>query len=343
MRPTLHPRLLNGRGGDPGVYLETLHLPDAVLLDCGDLSALSPRHLLRVGALGVSHAHMDHWAGFDRLLRLLIGREKRLPVVGPAGFAERLFHRLQAYTWNLADRIPTDLMFEVTEVTGTAAASWPRTRLRLHGGFRPEALPPAPVEADGTWLRLGPLKLRAAVLDHGTPSLGFAVEEAAHLNVWRTKLEERRLPVGPWLAALKSAVAENRPDGHPVPVFARSSEAHDAPALPLGVLRDLVEVTPGQRLAYLTDFADTPENRAVAVSLARGADILFIEAPFAADDAAIAADRRHLTTRAAGEIAREAGARRIEPFHFSPRYPGQEARLLAEVAEAAGRESLGGA
>jgi len=252
MRPTLHPRLLNGRYGDPGVYLEALHLPNAVLLDCGDLSALSPRHLLRVGALAVSHAHMDHWAGFDRLLRLLIGREKRLPVVGPAGFAERLFHRLQAYTWNLADRIPADLVFDVTEVT--RAAVWPRTRLRLHGGFRPEALPPAPAEPDGAVLRLGPLRLRAAVLDHGTPSLGFAVEEATHLNVWRTKLEERRLPVGPWLAALKSAVAANRPDDHPVPVFARSSEARGAPALPLGALRDLVEVTPGQRLALQLRF-----------------------------------------------------------------------------------------
>ncbi len=339
MRPTLHPRLLNGRDGDPGVYLEALHLPDAVLLDCGDLSSLSPRHLLRVGALAVSHAHMDHWAGFDRLLRLLIGREKRLPVVGPTGFAERLFHRLQAYTWNLADRIPADLVFEVTEVA-TGTAEWPRTRFGLHGGFRPEALPPAPAEPDGTALRLGPLRLRAAALDHGTPSLGFAVEEAMHLNVWRTRLEERGLPTGPWLAALKTAVAGDRPDGFPIPVFARPSEARGAPALPLGALRDLVEITPGQRLAYLTDFADTPENRAAAVALARGADILFIEAPFAAGDAAIAADRRHLTTRAAGEIARAAGARRVEPFHFSPRYEGQEARMLAEVAEAAGPTTI---
>ena len=189
-------------------------------------------------------------------------------------------------------------------------------------------------------LRLGPLRLRAAVLDHGTPSLGFAVEEAMHLNVWRTRLEERRLPTGPWLAELKAAVAANLPDDHPIPVFARASEARGAPALPLGALRDLIEVTPGQRLAYLTDFADTPENRAAAVSLARGADILFIEAPFAAADAPIAADRMHLTTQAAGEIARDAGARRIEPFHFSPRYLGQEARLLAEVAAAAGREAL---
>jgi ribonuclease Z len=93
-------------------------------------------------------------------------------------------------------------------------------------------------------------------------------------------------------------------------------------------------------LAYLTDFADLPGNRAAAIALARGADILFIEAPFAAADAAIALDRRHLTTQAAGEIAREAGVRRIEPFHFSPRYLGQEERLLAEVAATVGRDTL---
>jgi ribonuclease Z len=43
-----------------------------------------------------------------------------------------------------------------------------------------------------------------------------------------------------------------------------------------------------------------------------------------------------MTTQAAGAIAHEAGARRIEPFHVSPRYRGQEARLPAETAEAAG-------
>jgi ribonuclease Z len=338
MRATLHPRLLNGRTGDPGVYVEALHLPDAILLDCGDLSALTPRHLLRVGVLAVSHAHMDHWVGFDQLLRLLIGREKRLPVVGPEGFTQRLFHRLQAYTWNLADRIPANLVFEVTEVA--AAATWPRARLQLHGGFQIEPLPPLPAAPDGTVLHHGLLRLRAAVLDHGTPCLGFAVEEAMHLNVWRTKLEERRLPTGPWLAILKAAVAEGRPDDHLIPIYGRASEVQDAPLLQFGALRELIGVTPGQRLAYLTDFADTPGNRATAIALARGADILFIEAPFAAADAALAMDRRHLTTRTAGEIAREAGVRRIEPFHFSPRYLGQEARLLAEVAAAAGPNTV---
>ena len=63
------------------------------------------------------------------LLRLLIGRERIVQVVGPAGFAARLRHRLRAYTWNLVDRIAPVLAFEVTEVTD--GPLWPRRRFRL--------------------------------------------------------------------------------------------------------------------------------------------------------------------------------------------------------------------
>jgi ribonuclease Z len=41
-----------------------------------------------------------------------------------------------------------------------------------------------------------------------------------------------------------------------------------------------------------------------------------------------------LTTTAAGSLAREAQVRRIEPFHFSARYSGQEARMMDEVMTA---------
>jgi ribonuclease Z len=335
MTPTLHPRLLNGRGGDPAVYVEMMHGAGALLFDCGDLSVLSARQLLKVEALLVSHTHMDHWADLDRLLRPLVGREKTLHIVGPQGMAARVHHRLQGYVWNLVDRIPAELRIEVTEVP--EAAPCPRAVLRLKSGFALQALEPVVPEEDGTVLRLGALRLRAAVLDHGTPVLGFAVEEERHLNVHAARLAELGLPVGPWLAGLKAAVAAGLPDGHGVPVFARASEAEGAPVRALGELRGAVVATPGQRLAYLTDFADADANRAKAVALARGADTLFIEAPFRAADAAHAADRMHLTTRAAGEIARQAGARRVEPFHLSPRYLGQEAEWLAEVEAAFGR------
>jgi ribonuclease Z len=84
----------------------------------------------------------------------------------------------------------------------------------------------------------------------------------------------------------------------------------------------------------VTDAADTPSNRAAIVGLIRNADLLFIEAVFAQADAALAAERAHLTTIAAGSIAREAGVRRVEPFHFSPRYEGQDERMLGEVMAA---------
>jgi ribonuclease Z len=110
----------------------------------------------------------------------------------------------------------------------------------------------------------------------------------------------------------------------------------------LGALRAVLTVTPGQKIAYVTDAADTPTNRKAIIALVQDADLLFIEAAFAEADAAIAAERAHLTTAAAGRIAREAGVRRVEPFHFSPRYTGEDERMLNEVMAAfAGRSSEG--
>jgi ribonuclease Z len=167
--------------------------------------------------------------------------------------------------------------------------------------------------------------------------LGFAVEEEAHVNVWKSRLDEQGLPVGPWLRELKRAVLENKEDDYVIRV-APPSNAADGRAMRLGKLRSAVTVTPGQKIAYVTDVTDSAANRREIIRLARNADLLFIEAAFARADAALAAQRAHLTTAAAGAIAREAAVRKVEPFHFSPRYSGQEARLFDEVTAAfAGR------
>ena len=83
MRPNLHPHLVNGRFGDPALYVEMLHRKGALLFDMGDLSPLSARDLLRVSHVFVSHMHIDHFIGFDALLRVSVGREKRVEMVGP--------------------------------------------------------------------------------------------------------------------------------------------------------------------------------------------------------------------------------------------------------------------
>src|SRR5688572_14349797 len=116
MRPTLHPRLVNGRFGDPGLFVEMLHRREALLFDLGDLSPLSARDLLRVSHVFVTHAHMDHFVGFDALLRVNVGRDRTIRLAGPAGFADRVWHKLQAYQWDLVERYAADLVFEVTEL-----------------------------------------------------------------------------------------------------------------------------------------------------------------------------------------------------------------------------------
>jgi ribonuclease Z len=145
-----------------------------------------------------------------------------------------------------------------------------------------------------------------------------------HINVWRNRLEERGFATGHWLQALKRAVAEGASDETAISL-------PDGNTLPLGELRDLVSTERGQKIVYITDVADTPGNRAAIEDLAREADTLFIEASFSAADRELAEARAHLNTTGAGEIARAAKVRRLEPFHFSPRYEGEEERMLAEA------------
>lgn len=324
MRPLLHPHLVNGRFGDPALFVETLHQRGALLFDMGDLAPLSARDLLRVTHVFVSHMHIDHFIGFDALLRVSVGREKRIAMVGPPGFAARLHHKLQAYEWDLVDRYETDLVFDVTELVGERTAR--RARFRFKNRFQPEAEAELELRA-GLVAEAHGLRVTAAILDHHGPCLGFAVAEPQHANVWKSRLDERGLPTGQWLQALKRAVAAGAPGETAIAVPGGGTA-------PLETLRDVVTISAGQKLAYVTDVADTPSNRGAIAALAQGADTLFIEARFAAADAEQARQRAHLTTAAAGEIARAAGVRKVEPFHFSPRYEGEEERMLAEVAAA---------
>ena len=328
MRPLFHPSLVNGRYGDPTVYVETLFEKRCLLFDVGEIASLAPRRIRRIDQIFVSHAHIDHFVGFDHLLRLFVGHEKSVQLFGPSGFAERVFHKLQAYRWNLVESYPCDLVFVVSELATTNSIS--TTQFRLRKAF--EAEPSVSRKTVAGVLCDEPThRVSAAILEHCTPCLAFALQEAAHVNVWKNRLLERGLPVGPWLRSLKKAVVERRADDHLI----RIDEAATSDRLvPLAGLRDLLTVTAGQKIAYVTDVADTPANRAAIVALIENADVLFIDAAFAGADAALARDRAHLTTTAAGEIAREANVRRVEPFHFSPRYRGEQERMLAEVMAA---------
>ena len=74
-----------------------------------------------------------------------------------------------------------------------------------------------------------------------------------------------------------------------------------------------------------------------AVSL----DGTVIEAVFLATEADHAARKMHLTAEQAGLLARQARAKAVLPFHFSPRYMGREDELRAELEQARGAGASG--
>jgi ribonuclease Z len=175
-------------------------------------------------------------------------------------------------------------------------------------------------------------RLKAAALDHGLPSLAFALEEARHVNIRKNDLLARGLEVGPWLRALREAALTDAPDDAPILVRWHASAGSRPAQLPFGELRSLLGVVPGEKLVYVVDAAPSPENAARITALARDADILFIETPFLEADLALAQRKRHLTAAFAGRVARAAGVRKLVPFHFSARYSGSEGRLAEEAA-----------
>ena len=104
------------------------------------------------------------------------------------------------------------------------------------------------------------------------------------------------------------------------------------------VLGDLAEkigrISPGQKIAYVTDILGSPENCEKVVHLAGEADHLFIEAAFLDRDRDVAKRKYHLTAKEAGDLARKARVKQFTLFHFSPRYYGREADIEREALEA---------
>ena len=110
--------LINDAFGDPGVCIDFRFARRALLFDLGDLQTIPQRKLLRVSHVFVSHTHLDHFNGFDRLLRTCLGRPMSLHLVGPPGFIDRVDHKLHAYTWNLVALNAVDFVIAAAEFDG---------------------------------------------------------------------------------------------------------------------------------------------------------------------------------------------------------------------------------
>lgn len=332
MTPLMHPKLINGPFDDSGVLIDFLHEKRAILFDLGDIAVIPSRTLLRVTHVFVSHTHMDHFIGFDRLLRVLLGRQKHIHITGPAGFIAQVEHKLCAYIWNLAGSGAADLCIDAHELTEEDMLM--TARFCFSTGFQRKDLPSRSV-TDGIIFDEANYRVRTVQLDHHIPCLAFSIEEKQHFNVWRNKVTAMGLGVGPWLRELKEAVIRGDPGRTIITARWRENGNSREARYPLHELRqEILQVISGQKITYVTDVGYTSQNVKKIVSLAQNADLLFIESAFLDENADIAKRKMHLTARQAGDIACRANAKRFVLFHFSPRYEDRAVEFQDEAMSA---------
>jgi len=319
--------LINGVFGDPLLHLRMRHQRRSMLFDLGSGERLPARIAHQLTDVFVSHAHMDHISGFLWLLRSRIGDYPACRLYGPPGLAQHIAGFLQGILW---DRVEQNApRFEVMELDNDRLQCF-----HLQAGWTQAQFVVEKAAIDGELLAEPGFRIRGLELDHqGTPVIAYAFEADQQINIRKDRLKARGLDPGPWLNELKQQLSSNDltaviqlPDG----------SHEDA-----GTLADeLVVITPGKKLVYATDLADTPDNRQQLIRLAQHAHTFFCECAYIEADAKYALMNGHLTTRACGEIATQASVTRLVPFHFSRRYLNKTEQLYEELTQHCSRVCL---
>ncbi len=334
MRPSFYPRMVNGPFDDPGLFVPFLFEKRAIIFDLGDIYSLSARDVLKISHVFVTHTHIDHFVGFDRLLRLLLGREKELYLYGPEGFLKNIEGKLAGYSWNLVENYTSRFVLHVTEI---------RSDLMISGEYlcQKKFRPAREIKQlfDGVLLKEPALSVSAIILDHGIPCLGFSMKERFHVNIIKESIASLGLELGPWLREFKQALFDRQdPDSEFEVRYGKGSTKKFI----LGELAEQIAVvSPGQKVTYITDIRYSTSDAEKIVEFAADSDYLFIESAFLEKDRDIAREKCHLTAWQAGTIAGRAKVKQFILFHFSPRYTGME-HLFHEEAQASYQLAVAG-
>ena len=317
MKSRLRAKLVNDPFGDPGLLVQFLFQKRSLLFDLGDISPLSTGELLKISHVFVSHTHIDHFIGFDRLLRTVFGHGQTITLFGPENFIKNVEGKLNGFTWNLVDRYEESLTIKVVEV---------REKRLLKATFKAidkfKRINEQEAEFKNGLIMEGPLfTVSAAVLEHRVPCLGFSLQEKLHVNIKKDRLEAMRIVKGPWLNELKQSVLRGKPGTHIINVpFKEKGESRQKQKT-LGELQEkLLEISPGKKIGYVVDTIYNSQNKKKIIDLVRSSDTFFCESPFLADEAHRGQERYHLTSYQAGTLAREACVKKLNVFHFSRKH-----------------------
>ncbi|HEX2866477.1 MAG TPA: MBL fold metallo-hydrolase [Ignavibacteriales bacterium] len=282
-----------------------------LLFDCGEglLREIRQSDIKAIDHLFFSHTHIDHIAGFDYFFRRNYDREEKpVYVWGPEKTSGIIQHRLLGFIWNLISEAPGK--WYVTDISESSMASF---SFKTKEGFEVKHFE-GETDFNGLVLETPGFKVKAAIMNHIIPTIAYVVSENDSLNINKAELLQSGLPQGAWLEKLKDL----RLDENEIISL-------DGNGFRLKDLREkLLITTPGEKIAYLTDFVNDDLSRRRAIELIEGCDTVVCESQYSYLDEELAKKNYHMTTRQTASLAKEAGAKKLILFHVSERYSQEE-------------------
>jgi ribonuclease Z len=318
IRPYSEIRLVNGSIGDPVLFIDYPGKDDALLFDCGDNDRLPLKRLSDLAAVFISHHHMDHFVGFDRVLRANLDRDKTLHVFGPEGTIRRIYSRITSY--EIQFFAFQKLVLKVHEVLSD------RLRVALLECVKHF---PEPEIAEVPWSKPllyenADVQVEACHADHVVPCLSYALVERTGYHPDAARLGKGALRPGPWVG---EALALLRADADPATALQIQGGRFT-----LASLRDqYFEVSEGTRTAFVTDTAWNAKVRPRLVRLAKGATRLYCDCYYASSEVKQAGTHRHMIAPQSAEFAKLADVKQLILMHFGPRYAGHYQLLIDEA------------
>ena len=329
MARLFHYKIINDAFGDPCVLVRLLRERRALLFDVGDIRKIPFNEILKVSDIFITHTHIDHFIGFDQVIRAVLRRTEPLRVYGPENIIDNVYGKLRGYTWNLVSDYP--LTIEVFAITEKKIH---RAKFSASRRFKIEKLPSLPKQE--IILQEPLFKVKAQVLSHGIPVIAYCIEEDYHININKTALEGKGMEIGPWLGELKKLIKLHY-EYDSQKILKPKGQFHELKMnTPKGEMRleelfDIVKITKGEKISYVMDVAPTEENIKKLIKFVKNSDILFCEAYFLNKDIERARERNHLTAALTGEIAKNAEVDELVILHISPKYIDNPQEVYKEV------------
>ncbi len=316
--PRVKHYLINDKFGDPGIVIEVENLGDYILFDIGNIYNLE-RHLIKkVNKIFISHTHMDHFIGFDYLLRNKLGKAQTVDIFGINPLAENVYCKLQGYTWNLVEFEP-QLIFNVTQLN---EGLFEKYSLDIKKKFPKDFIKEWKVNSDIIYENEY-YRIKYAVLDHKIWVMGYSFEYKDRLFLKKEKIKELPLK-GKEIGEFKKFLQDEDNKGKKFKIGDKEFSYEY-------LKEEYSYIQKGIKISYVTDVIFSEENKKKIVELVKNSDYFYCESVFLEKDEQQAKKVYHLTTKQTAEIANEANVKNLIVFHFSRRYGNNKEIILNEV------------